>query len=86
VIERKLAYREVGGAGAWWQLVLSGVLANWLVGMAAFFAFMGRRSAPRSSSPWPSGSSTTVAVRPRAPDPAPNTTEGTPTPLPGLYC
>ncbi|MEX1162897.1 MAG: formate/nitrite transporter family protein [Nitriliruptor sp.] len=42
VIERKLAYRELGGAGAWWQLVLSGVLANWLVGMAAFFAFMGR--------------------------------------------
>jgi formate transporter len=42
VIEGKLAYREVGGAGAWWQLVLSGVLANWLVGMAAFFAFMGR--------------------------------------------
>jgi formate transporter len=42
VIERKLAYREIGGVGAWWQLVLSGVLANWLVGLAAFFAFMGR--------------------------------------------
>jgi formate transporter len=42
VIERKLAYREIGGAAAWWQPVLSGVLANWLVGMAAFFAFMGR--------------------------------------------
>lgn len=42
VIERKLAYREIGGAAAWGQVVLSGVLASWLVGMAAFFAFMGR--------------------------------------------
>jgi formate/nitrite transporter len=42
VIERKLEYREAGGAGAWFRLVLSGVLANWLVGMAAFFATMGR--------------------------------------------
>jgi formate transporter len=41
VIEHKLAYREAGGVGAWSQFVLSGVLANWLVGMAAFFAFMG---------------------------------------------
>lgn len=30
------------GAGAWWSVVVSGVLANWLVGMAAFFATMGR--------------------------------------------
>jgi len=42
IVEGKLAYRELGGASAWGQLVLSGVLANWLVGMAAFFAFMGR--------------------------------------------
>ncbi|MEX2549004.1 MAG: formate/nitrite transporter family protein [Nitriliruptoraceae bacterium] len=42
IIGRKLSYREVGGAGSWWRLVLSGVLANWLVGMAAFFAVMGR--------------------------------------------
>ncbi len=42
VIERKLAHREIGGAASWWSVVLSGVLANWLVGMAAFFAFMGR--------------------------------------------
>jgi formate transporter len=33
----------VGGGGvAWWSVVVSGVLANWLVGMAAFFATMGR--------------------------------------------
>ena len=37
-----MAYRAIGGAGAWWQVVLSGMLANWLVGMAAFFSVMGR--------------------------------------------
>ena len=42
VIDAKLQYADVGGAAAWFQLVLSGVLANWLVGMAAFFATMGR--------------------------------------------
>lgn len=42
VVARKLSYRTIGGAGAWWQVVLSGILANWLVGMAAFFAVMGR--------------------------------------------
>lgn len=42
VVDGKMAYADVGGAGSWWRIVLSGVLANWLVGMAAFFAFMGR--------------------------------------------
>lgn len=42
VVAVKLAYRDLGGAASWWSIVLSGVLANWLVGMAAFFAFMGR--------------------------------------------
>lgn len=42
VVARKMSYRAIGGVGAWWQVVLSGVLANWLVGMAAFFAVMGR--------------------------------------------
>ncbi len=41
-VDGKLAYRELGGAANWWRLILSGILANWLVGMAAFFAFMGR--------------------------------------------
>jgi formate transporter len=41
-VDGKLAYRQLGGAANWWRLVLSGILANWLVGMAAFFAFMGR--------------------------------------------
>lgn len=42
VIHSKLSYFRDGGAGSWFRLVLSGVLANWLVGMAAFFAMMGR--------------------------------------------
>ncbi|MFN2322755.1 MAG: formate/nitrite transporter family protein [Trueperaceae bacterium] len=41
-VGKKMAYAEVGTAGAWGRLVLSGVLANWLVGMAAFFSVMGR--------------------------------------------
>jgi formate transporter len=42
IVERKLSYRRIGGTGAWFQVLLSGILANWLVGMAAFFATMGR--------------------------------------------
>jgi formate transporter len=42
LVRRKMSYRAVGGAGEWFKLVLSGMLANWLVGMAAFFAVMGR--------------------------------------------
>jgi formate transporter len=42
LVKRKMSYRAVGGTGEWGKLILSGVLANWLVGMAAFFAVMGR--------------------------------------------
>lgn len=42
IVAAKMRYREVGGAGGWFQAVLSGVLGNWLVGMAAFLAVMGR--------------------------------------------
>ncbi|MGE0026332.1 MAG: formate/nitrite transporter family protein [Thermoleophilia bacterium] len=42
LVDRKMAYRKDGGASAWGELILSGALANWLVGMAAFFAVMGR--------------------------------------------
>jgi len=42
IVARKMQWRESGGLGAWGQLVLSGMLANWLVGMAAFFSMMGR--------------------------------------------
>ena len=41
-IDKKLAYRDAGGAGSWFEIIVSGMLANWLVGMAAFFATMGR--------------------------------------------
>jgi formate transporter len=42
VIALKLQFRAVGGAEGWFKAVLSGVFANWLVGLAAFFAVMGR--------------------------------------------
>jgi formate transporter len=41
-VAKKLYYSTVGTPAAWGQALLSGVLANWLVGMAAFFAAMGR--------------------------------------------
>ncbi|MFQ5556172.1 MAG: formate/nitrite transporter family protein [Acidimicrobiales bacterium] len=42
VVDTKLAFREIGGVEGWLRAVLSGVLGNWLVGMAAFVAVMGR--------------------------------------------
>lgn len=42
VVQRKLVWRQIGGVGAWFQIVGSGIMANWLVGMAAFFSVMGR--------------------------------------------
>ena len=38
----KMRYREIGGVEGWARAVLSGALGNWLVGMAAFLAAMGR--------------------------------------------
>jgi formate transporter len=42
VIALKLQFRATGGLEGWFEAVLSGVFANWLVGLAAFFAVMGR--------------------------------------------
>ena len=42
IIGGKMAYREIGGVTGWLQAVASGALANWLVGLAALFATMGR--------------------------------------------
>ncbi len=42
IVAAKMSFRDVGGPAGWFELVLSGALANWLVGMAAFFAVMGR--------------------------------------------
>ncbi|MBM3262556.1 MAG: formate/nitrite transporter family protein [candidate division Zixibacteria bacterium] len=41
-VGKKMHYAEVGTPAAWFKAMLSGVIANWLVGMAAFFATMGR--------------------------------------------
>ena len=38
----KAGFREVGGVEGWIRAVISGVLGNWLVGMAAFLSLMGR--------------------------------------------
>lgn len=40
--DKKLAFANEGTLTAWMRALLSGILANWLVGMAAFFAMMGR--------------------------------------------
>ena len=42
VMATKMRFQEVGGAEGFFRAVLSGVVANWLVGMAAFLATMGR--------------------------------------------
>lgn len=42
VVARKLDFLARGTGQAWIEAVGSGMLANWLVGMAAFFAVMGR--------------------------------------------
>jgi len=42
IVASKMAYREIGGVVGWLQAVASGALANWLVGLAALFATMGR--------------------------------------------
>ena len=42
IVAFKMSYRDIGGVEGWFKLILSGMLANWLVGMAAFFATMGR--------------------------------------------
>lgn len=41
VVEKKMAYQEAGGAASWLKIVLSGMLGNGLIGMAAFLAGMG---------------------------------------------
>lgn len=41
-VAKKTYYHSVGTTTAWFEALLSGVLANWMVGMAAFFATMGR--------------------------------------------
>lgn len=42
IVESKVRYQDVGGAEGFFQAILSGMIGNWLVGMAAFLATMGR--------------------------------------------
>ncbi len=42
VVATKMRFQSVGGAEGFLKAILSGVVANWLVGMAAFLATMGR--------------------------------------------
>lgn len=42
IAEGKLRYERVGGAEGFFQAIVSGILGNWLVGMAAFLSIMGR--------------------------------------------
>jgi formate transporter len=42
IVATKMSFQVAGGADDWTRVVISGMLANWLVGMAAFFALMGR--------------------------------------------
>lgn len=42
VVASKMRYQEVGGFEGFFKAMLSGVLGNWLVGMAAFLSTMGR--------------------------------------------
>ena len=42
IIDHKMAASAEGNTASWFRLIISGALANWLVGMAAFFAMMGR--------------------------------------------
>lgn len=40
VVAKKMAYQDEGGVTAWLRIIVSGMLGNGLIGMAAFFATM----------------------------------------------
>lgn len=42
LIEKKMSFESAGGTVDWLRIVASGVLANWLVGIAAFLSILGR--------------------------------------------
>ena len=42
VVATKMRFQAVGGAEGFFKAILSGIIANWLVGMAAFLSVMGR--------------------------------------------
>ncbi|MFV2039545.1 MAG: formate/nitrite transporter family protein, partial [Acidimicrobiales bacterium] len=42
IVDSKLRYQDIGGIEGFFKAIVSGVLANWLVGMAALLSVMGR--------------------------------------------
>ncbi len=42
IVDSKMRYQGVGGTTGFFKAVVSGMIGNWLVGMAAFLATMGR--------------------------------------------
>lgn len=42
IVDTKTRFGEVGGVEGFFKAIVSGIVANWLVGMAAFLAVMGR--------------------------------------------
>ncbi|MEM8903065.1 MAG: formate/nitrite transporter family protein [Actinomycetota bacterium] len=42
IAEFKARFHEIGGVEGWGRAIVSGMLGNWLVGMAAFLSVMGR--------------------------------------------
>lgn len=42
VVDTKMRYQQIGGVDGFARAVVSGMLGNWLVGMAAFLSTMGR--------------------------------------------
>ncbi len=42
IVDSKMRYQEIGGTTGFFKAIVSGIIGNWLVGMAAFLATMGR--------------------------------------------
>jgi len=42
LVNEKMRYYKLGGSDNWLKIVLSGILGNWIVGMAAFFGMMSK--------------------------------------------
>ena len=38
IVDSKMRYQDIGGADGFVQAIVSGILGNWMVGMAAFMA------------------------------------------------
>lgn len=41
MLDKKMKFMDLGAAG-WFEIIVSGILANWLIGMAAFLTTAAR--------------------------------------------